>query len=185
MGGQSQGKVPRLSKIPVITVDLPQYRVDTEPDHEALGEIVDAEIKRRFMGRAVLVRGIGSQDHPDMTVDQLVEIIKSHGTDRYDPARKGQGYENVENKHIDLFAFSRTVTSSMSVFRHVVWGFYHSAIEVSGSPCRIEILMIYNATKFETVLHRYEGRTDIKQDGFAFKNPERKPEALLGIFKIT
>jgi hypothetical protein len=185
MAWPSLGRVPMLSNIPVITIDLPQYRVDTEPDHETLGNIVDAEIKRRFMGREILVRGIGPQDHPDKTVDQLVEIIKKRGTDRYDPARKGGWYENVENKHIDLFAFSRRVTTEMSVFSDVTWGFYHSAIEQSGSPCRIEILMIYDATKLETVLHRYEGRTDIKRDGFAFKNPERKSEALLGIIKIT
>lgn len=106
-------------------IDACQYRVDTEPDHRAIGAVVDAEIKRYFMGRTVVVRGIGSQDHPGRTVDELVEIIRWSGTDRYDPTRKGLGYENLENKHIDLFAIRRKVTPRMRLFKDLSWGFYH------------------------------------------------------------
>lgn len=166
-------------------IDVRQYRVDTEPDHRAIGGIVDAEIKRYFMGRTVVVRGIGSQDHPGRTVDELVEIIRHCGTDRYDPSRKGLGYENLEGKHIDLFAFRRKVTPRMQLFKDLSWGFYHGSIAVQGKPTRLDILTIYDAAMLKRVLHQYEGRTDKKRDGFVFRDPERKREALLGIAKLS
>ncbi|MGW5361765.1 hypothetical protein [Actinopolymorpha pittospori] len=166
-------------------IDACQYRVDTEPDHRAIGAVVDAEIKRYFMGRTVVVRGIGSQDHPGRTVDELVEIIRRYGTDRYDPTRKGLGYENLENKHIDLFAIRRKVTPRMRLFKDLSWGFYHGSIAVHGKPTRLDILTIYDAAKLRQVIHQYEGRTDRKRDGFAFRDPERQQEALLGIAKLS
>lgn len=170
--------------IKVLTVAVPEYRVDREPDHRAVGKVVDAEIKGHFMGRTVVARGIGSQEHPGKTVDDLVEIIERHGTDRYDPDRKGDRYDNIQGKHIDLFAFRRKVTPRMRLFEHIVWGFYHSAIMLDRRPCRIDILTLYDATKLTAVLHQYEGRTDKKRDGYAFKDPERKRDALLGIVKV-
>ncbi|WP_157181055.1 hypothetical protein [Actinopolymorpha alba] len=170
--------------IPVFTVDLPQYHVGAEPDHVAVGKVVDAEIRRHLLGRMVVVRGIGAQDHPGKTVDDLVDIIKRDGTDRYDPTRKGDRYENIQNKQIELFAFWRKVTPLMRLFQDISWGFYHSAIAIHGRPTRIDILIIYDATKLKVVVHQYEGRADKKRDGFVFREPTRKSEALLGIVRI-
>jgi hypothetical protein len=164
--------------VPVFEVRLPQYQVDTEPDHRVIGKVVDAEMRRHFMGRTVVARAICAKDHPGKTVDELVEIIKRHGTDRYDPSRKGIQYENLQNKHIDLFAFRRKVRQRMRLFMDLSWAFYHFK---SG---RIDILIIYDATKLKAVLHQYEGRTDKKRDGFVFRDPAHKQEALLGIVKV-
>lgn len=174
-----------VAEIPVFTVHVPDYRVDIEPDHKAVGKLVDAEIRRHFMERTVVARGIGSQEHPGKTVDDLVRVIEQLGTDRYNPGRTGDRYDNIQGKHIDLFAFRRKVTPRMRLFEHVVWGFYHSAIAVHGKPTRIDILTIYDAAKLKAVLHQYEGRTDKKRDGFTFIEPERKREALLSILKVT
>lgn len=165
-------------------VNLPNYIVNEPPDHEVLGNVVDEKIKKNFMGQSILVRGIASYEHPDKTVDQLIEIIKETGTDRYDPDRKGDRYENVESKHIDLFAFPHTVNEDSSIFADVVYGFYHSAIGIHGKPQRIDILTIYDAAKMTKVVHQYEGRDDIKEDGFVFNDPEHKTQALIGIVRI-
>lgn len=103
--------------LPLLTVALPQYRVDSEPDHGTLGRAVDAEIRQHFMGRTVLIRGVGIQDHPGISVEQLIELIERNGTDRYDPTRTGDRYANVQGRHIDLFAFRRKVTPRMRVQR--------------------------------------------------------------------
>ncbi len=170
--------------VPVIAVQLPQYQVDTEPDHTAIGKIVDAEIKKAFIGQVVVVRGIGSQEHSGKSIDELIDAIKRGGIDRYDPTRKGDRYENVENKHIDLFGFRRKVTPRLQLFKDVSWGFYHGAIAIHGKPTRIDMLIIYDASKLKAVVHQYEGRTDAKRDGFVFKDSVHKPEALLGIIKV-
>lgn len=168
----------------ILSVAIPQYSVQKEPDHEAIGRVVDTVIKENFLGQTVIVRGLSSTAHPGKTVDELVEIIKQEGTDRYDPERIGDRYENIKGKHIDLFAFRRKVTPTMKLFKDISWGFYHGAKAIHGKPIRIDLLTIYDASQLNAVVHQYEGREDIKRDGFIFKNPEDKSAALLAVVKV-
>lgn len=170
--------------LPVITLHVPQYRIDIEPDYKVIGEIVDDELRKHFTGRTIVARGIGSSEHPGRTIDELVEIIKHDGTDRYDPSRTGDRYENTQGKHIDLFGFRRKVSLRMQLFKDVVYGFYHSALGIHGKAVRIDILIVYDATKLKAILHQYPGRTDKKRDGFVFRDSTNKQDALLGIIKI-
>ena len=169
----------------LIEINLPQYTVESEPDTKAIGKIVDDELKKHFMGKSVLIRGIASSEHPGKSVDELIDIIKKTGTDRYDTKRKGDRYENIENKRIDLFAFPLTVGDSSEIFDRVVWGFYHSAREVHGYPMRIDVVTVYDATQMHQVFHQYEERDDVKDDGFAFKDLTNKQSALLGVVRIN
>lgn len=165
-------------------LSLPHYSVEVEPDYKAIGKLIDDELKKNFIGKDILLRGIGSQQHPGKSVDEVVDIIRKTGTDRYDPSRTGDRYENIENKRIDLFAFSASVTQEMELAWQVIYGFYHSAIAVHGSPVRIDILTIYDATQMTEIVHQYKGRDDIKRDGFIFNDPDNKQAPLLGIIKI-
>jgi hypothetical protein len=167
-----------------LTINLPEYQVTTEPDYKAIGKVVDAELQKYFPDQIIVVRSIGSSEHPGKTINELVEIIKRDGTDRYDPARAGDRYENLQGKHIDLFGFRRKVGPRMHLFQDVAYGFYHSAIGIHGKPTRIDILIVYDASKMKAVLHQYEGRTDKKRDGFVFIDPAHKAEAVLGIVVI-
>ncbi len=169
----------------LLTVNLPQYTVDKEPDHKAIGKVVDEEIKEHFAGQTIIVRGISSSAHPNKTVDELIEVIKQTGTDRYNPERAGDRYENIKGKHIDLFAFRRKVTPRMELFKDISWGFYHGAKAIHGKPVRVDLLIIYDASQLKAVVHQYQGRDDIKRDGFVFKNPANKSAALLGIVQIN
>lgn len=166
------------------TINLPDYQITAEPDYKTIGKIVDDELRKHFMDQTIVARGIGASEHPGKTIDELVEIIKRDGTDRYDPNRTGDRYENIQGKHIDLFGFRRMVGPHMQLFQDVVYGFYHSALGIHGKAVRIDILIIYDATKLKAVLHQYERRTDMKRDGFVFREPANKQDALLGIVKI-
>lgn len=168
----------------VLTVPLADYTVDTEPDHTGIGRRVDDAIREHFAGRKIVARGISADEHPDLSVDDLVKIILSTGTDRYDPGRAGDRYDNIDGKHIDLFGFRRTVTPGMKLFANLSWGFYHSSIEIHGRPTRLDIVTIYDASQLRAVLHQYEGRPDRKRDGYRFSNPERKAAAVLGVIKL-
>lgn len=74
--------------------------------------------------------------------------------------------------------------SDTELFHQMIWGFYHSAKGVHGYPVRIDVVTIYDATKLEQVAHQYEGRDDIKDDGFAFKTPANKSAAIKAVFLI-
>ena len=168
----------------VFVVNVSEYTVDAEPDFAAVGKKVDDVLRQHFMGQTVVVRGVSSNAHPNLSVDQLVKTIQRLGTDRYDPERAGDRYENVAGKHIDIFAFRRKVTSRMRLFKDIAWGFYHGSKEIHGEPVRIDLLLVYDAAQLRRVTHRYEGRPRAKRDGFVFVNPTTKPAALLAALKI-
>lgn len=52
---------------------------------------------------------MGSHEHEGKLVDELIDIIKTTGTDRYDPKRIGDRYTNVGDKYLDLCALRRTI----------------------------------------------------------------------------
>lgn len=176
-----------MKNIPVYTLHLPEYQVDEEPDHEMIGKKVDDFIKEHFLGQFVAIRCLGSCEHPGKTTDEVVEIIKSTGYDRYDPNRVGDRYENLEGKKIDFFAFDYMISEDSEIFHIFTWPFYHWCKERSGKPVRIDIVILYDPTKLEQVYFTYEGREDEGQrsDGWVFKDPQNKSDALLGLIKIT
>lgn len=139
------------------------------------------------MGQDVVLRCIGSQDHPGKTVDELVDIITKTGTDKYDPTRKGQGY-NVgidQGKHIDFFGTSVKVHAGTDVFTtELLDDFYNGSLGDRGYAIRIDIVIIYDASKLTRVEHLY-GEDVEESDGFVFNEPEHKPAAVLGVLKIT
>ncbi len=170
---------------PIYTINLPQYQVETEPDDEAIGAVIDAEIKKHFLGKSILIRGVASSEHPTKTRDELVEIITSNGTDRYDPNRAGDRYENVEGKQIDLFAFHYKVEAATKLTQPLIWGFYHSSLGIHGKPMRIDVITIYDVEQMNQITHRYEGRDDVKDDGFTFRYPQNKLDALQAVFVLN
>jgi hypothetical protein len=174
-------------KVKVCSVHIPGYRIDTQPDYKTVGAIVDAELKEHFMGQIIGLRALGSQEHPGKTIDDLVEIIKLDGTDRYDPKRNGDRYDNVEGKHIDLFLLRRKITERSQIFWQFAWSFYESPLKVRGYSVRADILVVYDLSKLKAVrtTHTHEGRPITKRDGYIFRNPANKAGAVLGIIKIS
>lgn len=173
-------------KIPVYEIAVLEYLSDIEPDHEKIGKIVDDFIKKHFLGQYVAIRCLGSSEHPGKTVDQMVEIIKTLGHDRYDPQRTGDRYENTEGKHIDFFAFDFHVEEDTKMFSIYTWPFFHWCKERSGKPVRIDIITLYDPTQLDQILFTYEGREQEgeRSDGWVFKNQDDKLGAIKAIITI-
>lgn len=172
--------------IPIYKISLPEYNFHNKPNFDEIGNKIDSVLKEKYLGMDILVRVLGSQEHPGKTVDDLIEIIKTNGTDRYDASREGDRYKNIENKHIDFFAMPFSITSRGEYFKFLLEPFYHyPSITRDASPVRIDIAIIYNPEKVEIVEHQYEGREgEIKKDGYIFKDNKNKPDAILGIICI-
>ncbi|MEK7105408.1 MAG: hypothetical protein AAB865_01860 [Patescibacteria group bacterium] len=175
-----------MSEIPVYTIDLPEYQVDKEPDHEKIGGKVDAFIKQYFLGQHIAIRCISSWEHQGKTTDEVIEIIKKLGHDRYDPSRTGDRYENNEGKNIDIFAFDYHVEPDTKMFSVFTWPNYHLTWREPHRPIRVDIVMIYDPTKLEQIEFTYAGREEegLRSDGFIFMDQEHKPEALKAIIRI-
>lgn len=170
-------------KIPVYKISVPEYRVDERPNFKSVGSKIDKLIIKHFLNKRVVIRCIGSKDHPGKSADDLIKIIKEIGTDRYDLNRKGDRYENIENKQIDIFALDFKITENGAYTEQFIEPFYFWPKKFGKLPIKLDILIIYDREKFKRVVHKYEGRDDVKKDGFVFKENNKK-DALMGIIKI-
>lgn len=178
----------RVTESPrILEIALPEYKANAKPDYLAIGPKLDGLLEQHFMGRDIVLRCVGSRDHPGKALDELADIIIKTGTDKYDPAREGQGY-NVgtdQGKHIDFFGTSVKVHAGTDIFAtELLDDFYHGSLGDRGYAIRIDIVIIYDASKLTKVEHLY-GDDIEESDGFVFKESDHKPEAVLGILKIT
>jgi hypothetical protein len=166
-------------------IKIPQVYWDNKPDFEKIGSKIDACLKKHFIGKKVAVRVLGSEEHKGKSVAEVIKIIKKLGHDRYDPNRKGDRYENLDNHHIDFFALDFKIEKNKPYFKYFLEPFYFWPIADRGKPIKLDIAIVYDLLKLKNVKHRYEGReNELKEDGFVFKNPEKKSDSILGIIKI-
>lgn len=174
-------------QVKILEIAIPEYKADTKPDFLTIGPKLDRLLQEHFAGQDIVLRCIGSQDHNDKTVDELARIIQQTGTDKYDANRRGYGYSVgiKQSKHIDFFGSSVKVQPSTDIFtRELLRDFYHGALGDRGYAIRIDIVIVYNASKLTKVEHLY-GQDIEESDGFVFKNPKNKIDALLGVVKVT
>lgn len=63
--------------------------------------------------------------------------------------------------------------------------FYLHPFKIGGIPNRIDIGIIYDLTKLESVTHYYKGREkEKKTDAYIFKDPNNKSNAILEIIRL-
>jgi predicted PhzF superfamily epimerase YddE/YHI9 len=169
-----------------LEIALPEYKANTKPDYLAVGSKLDRLLEEHFAGQDIVLRCIGSQDHPGKTLNELAEIIIKTGTDKYDPVRTGQGY-NVgtdQGKHIDFFGTPVKVHVGTDIFTlELLDDFYNGSLGDRGYAIRIDIVIVYDASKLTRVEHLYGDDVE-ESDGFVFKEPGHKPSAVLGVLKI-
>ena len=172
--------------VSVCTINLPEYTVDKKPDFELLGSKIDTILKENFLGQNVVLRALGVQEHPGKTTEELIQIVQDTGTDRYDPTRKGDRYENIEGKHIDFFGMPFLITKHEEYLKNILEPFYFYPPKLRGVlPIRIDIVIIYDPKQIEVVEHQYEGREgETKTDGYIFKDQNNKTKALKGLIHI-
>lgn len=173
-----------MPKISVYNISLPEYKVNSKPDFEKIGAKIDKVLIKHFIGQDIVIRCISSREHPRKSVDDLIKLILSIGTDRYNPKRNGDRYENAENKQIDIFALDYKIKTNKHYLVNFLEPFYTWPLGLGQKPIKIDLIIIYDRQKLKRVLHKYHGRDDVKRDGFVFKNPSNKLGALKGIIKI-
>lgn len=192
--------------IPIHSIALPEYALDPEPYFYAVGTKLDTFIKENFPNQWIAVRAISLQDHPNQTMDDLVNKIIKLGTDRYDPARKGVHHDIDEQFGIELHATPMIVRDSDlfcphysnrletgSVFGDFLLDCYEGAKVDRGYPLRLDIMMVYDLTMLESAPMIWKGSDPVLCEDlinpedttvFKFKYPDEKPKALLGVIKI-
>jgi len=170
----------------ILTISLPEYKPNEKPDVLKTGPKLDSLLEKNFHGKSVVVRCISAQDHPGKTLDELADIVLKTGTDKYDATRKGIGYHvgSEQGKHIDFFGTPAEIIDHIDIFTsELLNDFYYGAQSDRGYHLRIDLVMIYDPAKL-TVVERLYGEDVEESDGFVFKYPDHKTDALLAIIKV-
>jgi len=173
----------------VLSISIPEYKLESTPDYVAVGEKLDNFVANNFEG-SFLVRALSMIDHPKLTLDSFVDIILKTGTDKYDPDRKGVAHEEFEAYKPDIQAGLITVGNGKisESFTDDIKRFYENTLLDRGYRLRIDVLVFYNpdllelATKID--LDKPSTAEHLEQYLYRFKNPNEKQKALVGIIKI-
>ncbi len=173
----------------IINLPLPEYTIETQPNYQTIGKKIDDTLEKNFFGKQIAIRALSLTDHPQLTMDEFVDIIVKTGTDKYDPSRKGVGNEDFEPYNVDLQAGFGTVGKDLAgEGADIIQKFYENALLDRGYRLRIDLLVVYDLnqlTKAEKVdLSKPGVHPRLEPYLFRFKDPEHRPEALLGIIKL-
>lgn len=163
---------------------IPAHTPGQPPEHVSVGNTLDELLKRYFMDKEVVLRCIGSQDHPNLGLDALANIVVETGTDRYDPTRVGVGYEAFARRgiRVDFYGEDVTISKDTKVMGGQLWEMYHSAIGDRGYGVHVDLVLIYDYNQLDMVKGLYDHHET--SDGFVFKDSDNKRAALLGVIKI-
>ncbi len=184
--------------VKIIEIKVPEYTIDEKPNYLKIGGVVDDEIEKNFNDGEYIYRSIGKDDHPNLTLDELVSKILELGTDKYDPSRAEICAEDFKMFDHDIHAGSFKIKNSKIVlnksytlptlFGDTIRDFYEKTLLDRGYPVRIDILIIYDANKLERAEkidpNAPDGRPETTNCLYKFKDKENKRDALVGIIKI-
>ena len=174
----------------IVTVSIPEYMIDKQPDYVAVGSQIDKAVQGNFEG-TFLVRELSMIDHPQYSIDQLAEIIFNTGTHKYDPNRRGVAHVEFEPYKPDLQAGEVTIKDGKIVgesFSEDVRRFYENTLLDRGHRLRIDLIVLYDPKQMVQAekLDHTKPNTDphLEQYLWRFKDPEHKSNAVAGIVKM-
>ena len=184
--------------IKVIKVHLPEYDINQKSDYFKLGKKVDKVIEKSFLDGKYILRALSSDDHPNLSLDKLADIILKIGTDKYDLNKKGVSHDEFSGYDYDIQAGTIEIKNRKVIipkdykypteFGDIIWHFYEHTPLDRGYAVRIDLLLIYDqkqlkkAKKFKS--KALSVRKGLNNYLYKFKHPEKKKDALLGIIKI-
>ncbi len=174
----------------IITISIPEYTLDTQPDYSAVGTKIDKVVAENFEGK-LLARELSIADHPQYNLDELVDIITRTGTDKYDPNRKMVAHETFKAYNLDLQAGEVIIEKGKILsesFSEDIRRFYENTLLDRGYRLRIDLIVLYDPNqlvKAEKIDIDHPG-TDphLEEYLWRFKNPDNKPDAVIGMVKI-
>lgn len=168
--------------VKVFSVSCSAYDFKGGLDLTKVSRSIDEVLLAHFKNRSVVLRGIQSQNHPDLSKTELISFIRKTGSDRLNTTTEREA--TVSDKPIDFFGYE-CVIKKQPIVLPVLEGFHiYKPKSLEKPQKQVDIWMVYDADQLQNVEYLH-GRYGVKaKDGYLFKNPKDKPAALLGILVI-
>ena len=196
----------------ILSVSLPEYTVEEQPDYLSIGRQVDALLAAALEDGPYLVRALSLAEHPGKSLDDFAALVLRHGTDKYDPERQEEekafaGYDHefhlspIEvrgGRVIDqeweagdeqlAEKLGVAVEECVGYFAGISYRFRDFILLARGVSLRVDLLTVYRpdlmapAVRVDDTLGKDVG--PLADYLFKFKDPGRKTEALAAAVKI-
>ncbi len=128
---------------------------------------------------------MSSANHDGKSRDEVIDLIRKHGTDCYDPGHVPfwRAFDVYKDQPIDLFAVRCEIKPGFSYMAEMLMDFVEGAPLDRGYSVRPDIFTLYDPAFFKPVPIEY-APGDIGEDAWAFLEPEKKADTLLGIVSV-
>jgi hypothetical protein len=184
--------------VKIFEISVPEYNLSKKPNYTKIGEKVDEFVVKIFPKGKYIVRAIGHQDHPNMSLNELVSVIKKLGTDKYNPDKIGVAHKEFSDYDYELQAGEIEIKGSTilhdddvdydSFFAEIIYNFFENAPYDRGYAVRIDLLVFYDPKKVvraQKIASKNKQIEGLDKFLYKFKYPNNKKDALIGIVKIS
>ena len=156
---------------------------ENRPDFEAISKPVKNYLRSQFMNERIGLRMLGSGEHPNKTVDDLIEIIRQKGHDRYDLNWRANKYGEIDPDKIALFMLELEIGQEFGIdgeeqIMHALNSFYLYC----DRPVKVDIAIVYDLSNVQLEKIWYAGEQEFAH---VFINTAKAPESVLSVLKIT
>ena len=156
---------------------------ENRPNFELISQPIRSYLKSQFMNKRIGLRMLGSEEHPNKTVDDLIEIIRQKGHDRYDLNWGANKYGKIDPGEIALFMLELEIGQELGIdgeeqIMHALNSFYFYCDE----PVRVDIAIVYDLSGVKLEKIWYAGEQELAH---VFINTAKASESVLRLLKIT
>jgi len=153
----------------VIEVNI-QYDANKAPDYKAIGEQINEHLKKHFKGQKIVVHPISKEEHPDRTIEDVLNHLLEHGTERAEEKNKEQpGKENAYD-FLGNYHEIHEKSDIMSAY-------------AKDNQMKVDLVAVYDSEHVEKI--PYSGKSKGIGDAYKFKQPDKKSSALKAVLKIV
>jgi hypothetical protein len=154
----------------VIEVNI-QYEGNKAPDYKAIGEQINEHLKKHFKGQKIVVHPISGEEHPDRTIEDVLNHLLEHGTEKPEQKEKDKEQPGKENAYDFLGNYHEIHDKSdiMSAY-------------AKDNQMEVDLIAVYDSEHVEKI--PYSDKSQGIGDAYRFKQPDKKQAALKGVLKI-
>jgi len=155
---------------------------ENRPNFELISKPIINYLRSQFLNKRIGLRMLGSQEHPNKSRDDLIEMICQLGHDRYDLNWSDNKYSKIDHDEMELFLLELEIGKKLGIngeeqVKHALNSFYLYPDE----PIRVDIGIVYDLSGIRKKQLKYRGKEEV---GHEFINPEKAADSVLSVLKI-
>jgi len=154
----------------VIEVNI-KYDANKAPDYKAIGEQINEHLKKHFKGQKIVVHPISGEEHPDRTIEDVLDHLLKHGTEK--PEQREKNIEPSKENAYDFLGNYHEIHDKSDIM----------SAYAKDNQMKVDLIAVYDSEHVEKI--PYSDKTKGIGDAYKFKQADKKSSALKAVLKIV